>query len=451
MVDKILADASPQKRLFISLITRDISLTDAILDLIDNSINAALVPLADHLKTADDYQRLLANTKVTPAVKVDLTIGSRRIFIRDTASGISIEAAEKHAFRFGPDDGRAHESDRLSVYGIGLKRAMFKCGNKINMVSDHRNGGFELNLNARRWAKEDQEDRDKPWRFEITVRPAAAGESGTRIAITELHDDVVRRPEDGLFLQQLKERIASTYSFFIGRVVEITVNDSAIEKESFEIGDNYISEKFLSNGVSCNITAGIAAARGDTFRDRNAGWFVFCNGRTVLAADKSSRTGWGAGGALPIFQPKHRPFLGTVFFVSADPEALPWTTTKAGVNEELAVWQEARRHMVTVGRVITGFLDSRYTEEGAGAGIAPAELQDASGRAMNVLTAAVAPARSFTRPRVVRPTTIKIQYEALFAYVQKIEAYLRRPGMGGSEVGGYTFNWFLKNEVGEDK
>jgi hypothetical protein len=245
MVDKILADASPQKRLFISLITRDISLTDAILDLIDNSINAALVPLADHLKTADDYQRLLANTKVTQAVKVDLTIGSARIFIRDTASGISTETAEKHAFRFGPDDGLAHESDRLSVYGIGLKRAMFKCGNRIHMVSDHRDGGFELNLNARRWAREDQQDRDKPWRFEITTRPPATGETGTHITITELHDDVVRRLEDGLFLQQLRERIASTYSFFIGRVV--ARNRSRLEittlvKNSSQMGFHVMSQ-----------------------------------------------------------------------------------------------------------------------------------------------------------------------------------------------------------------
>jgi hypothetical protein len=70
---------------------------------------------------------------------------------------------------------------------------------------------------------------------------------------------------------------------------------------------------------------------------------------------------------------------------------------------------------------------------------------------MSVLTAAVAQARSFTRPKVVRPRTIRIQYDALVANVQKIETYLRRPGMGGSEVGRYTFNWFLKNEIGEDK
>jgi hypothetical protein len=61
MAAKLLADARPEKRLFISLVTRDISLIDAFLDIVDNSINAALEPLSAKLKTADDYQRLLAN------------------------------------------------------------------------------------------------------------------------------------------------------------------------------------------------------------------------------------------------------------------------------------------------------------------------------------------------------------------------------------------------------
>jgi hypothetical protein len=219
---------------------------------------------------------------------------------------------------------------------------MFKCGNKINIVSDHREGGFELKLNVEDWAKL----KEEPWQFEITPRSPTKKEVGTRISITDLSDDVLRRMDDGLFLAQLKDRIARTYSFYIGRVVEITLNNADIPAEIFEIGGNYTSEKFKSGKVSCNITAGIAVAKGDTFRDRNAGWFVFCNGRAVLFADKSNLTGWGAG--LPIFQPKHRPFLGTVFFVSSDPEALPWTTTKASVNEDSAVWQEAKRHMTTV-------------------------------------------------------------------------------------------------------
>lgn len=65
--------------------------------------------------------------------------------------------------------------------------------------------------------------------------------------------------------------------------------------------------------------------------------------------------------------------LALSFSFSADPESLPWTTTKASVNEESAVWQEAKRHMVKVGRGVIAFLDKRYTETGTD--ITPADLR----------------------------------------------------------------------------
>jgi hypothetical protein len=104
MAETILANANPEKRLFVYLITRDISLADAVLDLIDNSINAALQPLATHLQTADDYQRFLSDTKLKSTVTIDLTIGSARILVRDNALGISAKAAESDVFRFGRGD-----------------------------------------------------------------------------------------------------------------------------------------------------------------------------------------------------------------------------------------------------------------------------------------------------------------------------------------------------------
>jgi hypothetical protein len=240
MVEKLLADARPEKRLFVSLITRDISLVDAFLDIIDNSINAALEPLADHLKTADDYQRLLANPKIKTTVQININVESARFVVIDNATGISAKMAAEHVFKFGRDTADADESDRLSVYGIGLKRAMFKCGNKINITSDHKDGGFELKLNVQQWAKIKQE----PWTFEIEKRAPARTAHGTRIVISELHDDVHRRLDDGLFVNQLRDKISRTYSAFIGRVVQITLNNQPIPTESFDISENYASEKF---------------------------------------------------------------------------------------------------------------------------------------------------------------------------------------------------------------
>jgi len=442
MVEKLLADASPQKRLFISLITRDISLADAMLDLIDNSINAALEPMADNLRTADDYQHLLADTKAKPKVHINLRVNSTRIAIDDDASGISLEMAQHHVFTFGRETEEQDSHDRLSVYGIGLKRAIFKCGNAVTISSDHRKGGFDMKLpNVRQWAakKEDQ------WRFPITGREPTRSNCGTHVTITQLHDEVLRRIDDGLFLPQLRDIIARTYSVYIGRVVEITLNNHTIEREPFEIDRNRSSQKFKQGTVTCNVQAGIAVISGERFRERNAGWYVFCNGRAVLFADKSTLTGWGAG--LPLFHAgKYRPFLGTVFFVSPNAESLPWTTTKSDINEESAVWQEAKRHMVTVGRTVTNFLDSRYTEEGTL--IASSDLRDASHGKMSVLDAAVANASAFRPPTTKAARETKIQYWAKISDVKKIETHLGSK-MGGSAIGRHTFNFYLKNEVGD--
>ena len=232
MVEKILANASPEKRLFISLITRDISLAEALLDLIDNSINAALEPLAGKLKTANDYQRLLDDKNIKPKVQINLTVHTDKIEIKDNAPGISLTTAKNHVFKFGRDTDEANDFDRLSVYGIGLKRAMFKCGNKVLIKSDNRQGGFELDINVKKWAK----IKTEPWQFEISERPAREDNCGTRILITDLHDEVLRRLDDGLFMSQLRDRIARTYSFFIGRVVDISLNGLSMKKKFSILG-----------------------------------------------------------------------------------------------------------------------------------------------------------------------------------------------------------------------
>lgn len=443
MTEKIKADASPEKRLFISLITRDIPLVAAFLDLIDNAINAAVEPASHRLLTAEDYLKLFQDESVRPTVDIFLGVSSDRVQISDTALGISATTAAEHVFKFGRATDEAHAGDRLSVYGIGLKRAMFKLGNKIAIHSDHADGGFDLKLNVSEWAKLTKQ----PWTFDITPRqPAIEGTTGTKITIEELYDDSKRRLSDGIFLGQLREAIGKTYAFYLAKFVNIYVNDEKIDGINIEIGSNHASDDFSVGDVSCAITAGIGIPQAGSFRDRSSGWFVFCNGRTVISADKTPLTGWGGLG-LPIFQPKHRPFLGTVFFVSTDAEKLPWTTTKSGINEDSAIWQEAKRHMTTVGRVVVSFLDGRYTDEGTE--VASADLQEAAGTRVSVMSAAVSQKRVFDTPKRPPPVNMRIQYDVKVTEVKRIEEYLGRPGMGGAEVGRHTFHYFLRNEVGE--
>lgn len=444
MVETISADASPEKRLFISLLTRDIPLVAAFLDLIDNSVNSAIEPFASRLKTAADYLDILQNDSIKPSVTIDLNFHSDFVEILDNASGISSTAATTNVFKFGRSDGDlSHKEDRLSVYGIGLKRAIFKLGNRIRMSSDHSQGGFDLDLDVAAWER----IVGSAWTFDISPRkPASSGYTGTKIVVGELHEDVSRRLKDGVFEGQLREVIGRTYAYFLSTFVKIRVNGTPVGGDFINIGGNYASDSFELNNVTCTVAAGISAPEGDQFRARASGWFIFCNGRTVISADKTPLTGW-EGGGLPIFQPKHRPFLGTVFFVSDDPELLPWTTTKSGINEDSLLWQTAKRYMSSVGRTVISYLDGRYSDEGTE--FSSKDLSIAAGtQRISAFTAAASSKQIFESPKKAPKSTIKIQYHARIDEVKAITSYLRQPSMSGSDVGRYTFNYFLRNEAG---
>ena len=447
MTNNLTADASPEKRLFISLLTRDISLVAAFLDLIDNSINAALVPFADKLVTAEGYLSALDDQEISASTSIEIEFSAESVKIADNATGIDSETAKSYVFKFGraAQDSRTSH-DRLSVYGIGLKRAIFKMGDRISIESDHEQGGFELDLDVPAWAELKQD----VWGFPITERPSVdADATGTAIEITHLHEDVVSRLEDGVFEGQLIERIGKTYGYFIGKFVTISVNGKPVPPENVVVSENRTTDTVTIDNATCAIVAGLGPSDSNgRFRDATSGWFVLCNGRTVVGADKSGLTGWGGPG-LPIFQPKHRPFLGMVIFVSDDPESLPWTTTKASINEDSIAWQRAKREMVTTAKAIVNFLDSRYTESGTE--VDSDELKEARGGSVNPLASSVAKPRKFMPPAPKNDPTTRIQYDAKRADVGRIRKHLRKPRMSGSEVGRHTLDFFLRNEVGDEE
>ena len=163
------ANANPEKRFFVSLLTRDISLIDAVIDLTDNSVNAAMKASNNNLRTSKDFQRLVLHKTAKPSIHIDVTISEKKISIKDNAGGIDFEAAKNDIFRFGHPDDSLATKDRLSVYGIGMKRAVFKIGNKIKITSDHTLGGFGLDLDVQSWVNN---QAPPPWHFDIAKRPA---------------------------------------------------------------------------------------------------------------------------------------------------------------------------------------------------------------------------------------------------------------------------------------
>ena len=100
----VLINASPTKEFFIHMLTRDIPLTRAILDLVDNSVDGAR-----RLRASGNYDGLW--------VRMELSVEQFRI--ADNCGGITVEIARDYAFRFGrPKEAKGY----AGVYGTVWSR-----------------------------------------------------------------------------------------------------------------------------------------------------------------------------------------------------------------------------------------------------------------------------------------------------------------------------------------
>ena len=82
----ITVDASPTKGLFVDMLTRDVRMAMAILDLVDNCIDGAI--------------RIRGQALLT-GLTVQITFDHERFIIQDNCGGIPLDLARDHAFRFG--------------------------------------------------------------------------------------------------------------------------------------------------------------------------------------------------------------------------------------------------------------------------------------------------------------------------------------------------------------
>src|ERR1700733_1295855 len=124
------AEANPTKAFFVRMITRDISLADCILDLIDNSVDAAW-------QLKGSKPNVFSNTTSLADFHIEINASALRFSIRDNCGGITLENAAKYAFTFGRDDEMEHDAYSIGVYGIGMKRAIFKLGSVIQIQSTY--------------------------------------------------------------------------------------------------------------------------------------------------------------------------------------------------------------------------------------------------------------------------------------------------------------------------
>ncbi len=343
------ASAHPSKLFFVGMLTRDIELGDAILDLIDNCIDGIQREISGTARAKQSLPYAKFNTV--------LNLDKRSFSIRDNCGGIPRENAEKYAFRLGrPSDMPPERLPTVGVYGIGMKRAMFKIGRSSKVTTVHAGNAYQVAISSQ-WMDSDQ-DWDLPIKdLNATQVPGELkGTNGTLIEIGHLKQDVAQEfdPQASNFIETLRATIATHYSYIIHKGFAIDFNGAKVRPKALAllVSDQKQSkdriEPFVyhakKDGVTIDLVIGLYRnipsqqeideeldGRSATGRRETCGWTIICNDRVVVYNDKSRLTGWGEA-TVPAYHPQFNAIAGIVRFQSADMSKLPVTTTKRGLE-----------------------------------------------------------------------------------------------------------------------
>src|SRR6185436_11876911 len=158
---------------------------------------------------------------------------AHRFRISDNCGGIQYEYALKDVFNFGNSTARSKEY--LGVYGVGMKRALFKMGDNFEIESKTVDSGFKCTLDVAEWMKKDDDMKD--WTIPLTEISAARppGEAGTKIVVSPLKKEVADLLSSSRFESDLSKAISRVYAFLVGKYLKISVNNMDVKPFSIPV------------------------------------------------------------------------------------------------------------------------------------------------------------------------------------------------------------------------
>ncbi|UDF03278.1 ATP-binding protein [Asticcacaulis sp. AND118] len=339
--DTLLVDFAPAPSYLFDYLIADIQTSECIFDLVDNSIDAARAKMrvARHRGLQEDYS----------GFKITLKLDSEGIVVEDNCSGMSEQNFTSVAFRTGL---KSRHTYGIGHFGVGLKRAILKLGERCKVVTD--DGTAQLALEFTRAELDKADDFKLP-----ATKSKTSGVAFTSIQIGHVTPDTKRDLDAVRWRDVLKENMARRYGLFIAKGLTIEVDNSIIETFAPQpVANTYIplqEAEFTSHGVKVKIVAGVhekyrfgKTIKGNVGADpdnlqvhkliaKEFGWYIVCNDRVILLHDQTYKTGWTTN-----WHNEYNGFVGWVYFESEDPSLLPWNTKKTDIRENSDVYADVR-------------------------------------------------------------------------------------------------------------
>lgn len=377
----------PVKRFFVEMLTRDIALEDAILDLLDNCVDGILRKRTSQIQPEGTPQ-----TEQMPPYNgfwAKITVNGDKFEIEDNCGGIPWDEHER-AFRMGRAIAPTPEANgeptlSVGVYGIGMKRAIFKMGDEALIRTQNGDDNYEVPISADWMGTEDD------WDLNVIPSNSPMNEDGTCVIVSHLLPGVSKRFAAEAFESDLIQKIESHYAVIIRKGFVVTVNGKGVSPKPIHFrvtpttsnGPEIRPYLFQSNveGVEVFLAIGLrepipGAERlldeqtGVQFSSDYAGWTVICNDRVVLYCNRDELTGWGTAG-LPQYHTQFIAISGVVEF-RGDPKLLPTTTTKRGLDFSSALYQQVLNRMREGLRLFVNFTNRwKAREDEAKAQVSP--------------------------------------------------------------------------------
>lgn len=432
-------NAAPTKRFFISVLVKDINLLDAIVELVDNSVDAARsnLPLAE-------FKNIVVN----------LLFDKSMFSIQDNSGGMAIEHARMNAFRFGRPDNAPATPGTVGEFGVGMKRALFKLGRDFEIKSATKNENFLLEIDVDEWESRNEADPDR-WTFDFSELGGndKGDMPGTEIVVKKLYDYASRELESNAFQARLMETLRQAHAESLARGLQITVNRLPIQGKSASLLASEELKPIVKNfsldikgkKVDVQIIAGIGDAK-----LTDAGWYIYCNGRQIDRAEKTEKTGWNSiledSDKTPKAHWQFRRFRGYVFFESTFQDVLPWNTTKTSLDIEAPAYLQVFPEMTACLRQVLEFLNALDSESSV-----PAERTALVDNAKSRPLAELVLNDTFTATAsatTVQPRDTRISYVRSSDLVQLVKDNLG--ASNNREVGEKTFDYYVQNEGLDD-
>ena len=440
-------NAHPTKAFFVRMLTRDITLDDCILDLVDNSVDGAWKVSG---KNPSEFR---VNNDLAH-FRIDIEFSDKGFRIADNCGGITLDDAADYAFTFGRRSAQPKSDFTVGVYGIGMKRAAFKIGNQISVRSTYRDDktlvGFQVPVNVTNWMKNESDD----WDFDLEEYPAAS-DPGVEIEIIELSSETKLRFADPSYSMGLTRVLGRDYLVPMMRGLRIFVNEVEVKTLPLEL---LLDTQFVplrsaySDGVvRVELFAGMRSRPPDTNDpdesrrryDDNSGWYIICNGRVVLESDRTAITGWGILGT-PSWHPQYTGFVGIAFFSSKESASLPMTTTKRSVDTSSGVYRRALAKMQVPTRAWVSYTNGRKND-------ASVRALEASAKPREVSTLAINRIVKLPQPKSVGERLANVAYAVPLNKLRSLAAVFGQRQMSQKEVGMKSFDYAYKDLVNEEE